>query len=304
MKLALALICLGSLANGHTHCALEGRVVDQKTGQPLARTHLFAIGQALAAIRASTNEDGRFCFPRLDSGSYHVVAQRAGYLEAVYQGSRHPGIYSAIEMKPESRLAPVTIEMVPRAIMVGKVVDADGSAVARAQVRASSARPAGLEGSGNTVYTDGAGGFRFYDLDPGNYRLTALPPMDFASWGNYRDGTGGSLQERIVETPFPAAIVLEAGREIKDVVITMQRVRLRHLSGRVVGIAGAKNLIAEIRFSSGGSEGRNIEIHADGTFYLDSMLPGRYVLHLAGAEDKVVDLTNGDGDGILIAPQK
>ena len=129
MKLALAWLCLGSLATGQTRCALEGRVVDQKTGQPVARAHLFVIREAaLTAIRTSTNEQGRFCFAQLDAGSYHAVAQRTGYLEALYQGVPHPGIDPTIEIKLESRVAPVTIKMVPRPILVGTVVDADGVA--------------------------------------------------------------------------------------------------------------------------------------------------------------------------------
>ena len=305
MKLALAWLCLGSLATGQTRCALEGRVVDQKTGQPVARAHLFVIREAaLTAIRTSTNEQGRFCFAQLDAGSYHAVAQRTGYLEALYQGVPHPGIDPTIEIKLESRVAPVTIKMVPRPILVGTVVDADGVPVGHAQVCASSssAQPEAWRRSGDTVYTDGHGAFRFYDLDPGNYHLTASPPMDIAHW-LYRDGTGGPLQEHIVETSYPSAIALEAGREITDVVIRMQKVRLRRLSGRVVGIAGAKSFMVEAGSPSGGTEWRNTEIRTDGTFDLNGLLPGRCVIHVAG-EDRVVDLTNGDVDGVLIGPRK
>jgi hypothetical protein len=301
MKPALVLLSFATLAAAQTPCALEGRVVDQKTGRPIASAHLFAIGQSSAAIRTSSNEEGRFCFPRLDAGSHHVVAQRTGYLEAVYQGSRHPGIYPTIEIKPEGRMPPLTIKMEPRPILVGIVVDADGGRVAHAEVRALRHGNRGEYGS--TVYTDGRGTFRFYDLAPGNYHLTASPPVDFV-YADYRNGAGGPPQERIVETPYQSAIALEAGREITGVVITMQKVRLRRLSGRVVGVAGAKYLMADFRFPSGGSEGRNIEIRADGTFYMDGLLPGRCTLRLAGAEDKVVDLTNGDADDVLIGPRK
>jgi len=303
MRLALAWLYLGSLAAAQAQCALEGRVVDQKTGQPLARAHLFAIRDAIVtAIRTSTDEQGRFCFARLDAGSYYVVAQRAGYLEAVYRGTPHPGTDAAIEINPEARVAPVIIEMVPRPILVGTVVDADGEPVAHAQLRASSDRPAAWPRSGKTVYTDRHGAFRFYDLDPGNYHLTAAPPMDFTYWGDHL-ATGNLPQEHIVETPYPSAIVLEAGHEITDVVIRMHSVRLRRLSGKVVGIAGATKLMVESRSDSGGTEWRNTEIRTDGTFHLDGLLPGRCVIHVAD-EDRVVDLTNGDADGVLIEPRK
>jgi hypothetical protein len=303
MKLILAWLCLGSLATGQIRCALEGRIVDQKTGQPVSRAYLFAIRDAtVTAIRTSTDEQGRFCFARLDAGSYYVVAQRTGYLEAVYRGTPHPEIDATIEIKPESRVAPVTIEMVPRPILVGTVVDADGEPLAHAEVRASSAQPAAWPRPGNTIYTDSRGAFRLYDLDPGNYHLTAAPPMDFTYWGDHL-ATGSLPQEHIVETPYPSAIVLEAGHEITDVVIRMQRVRLRRLSGKVVGIAGATHLMVESKSPSGGTEWRNTQIQTDGTFHVGRLLPGRCVIHVAD-EDRVVDLTNGDADGVLVELRK
>ncbi len=97
--------------------------------------------------------------------------------------------------------------------------------------------------------------------------------------------------------------MLEPGREITGVVIRMQRVRLRHLSGKVVGIAGATHLMVESKSPSGGTKGRNTEIQTDGTFHVNGLLPGKCVIHVAG-EDRVVDLTNGDVDGVLIEPRK
>src|ERR1700688_5063371 len=92
MKHPLALLILARAALAQSSCALEGSVADQNTGRPLAKVHLFAIQDVLGpAIRTNTNEQGVFCFERLQAGSYTVLARRTGYLDAVYQGSRFFG---------------------------------------------------------------------------------------------------------------------------------------------------------------------------------------------------------------------
>jgi hypothetical protein len=314
VKLALALYFV-SAAIGQERCVLEGRVVDDTTGQPLAKVHLFATQERLVpAIRTTTNEHGRFCLARLDPGSYNLFAQLSGYLDAVYQGSRHPGSYPMLKIAADSRLSPITVEMARRSILAGRVVDADRDPIAGAEVRAfEQTAPNQWRSPGNITTTDVHGAFRFYDLDPGTYSVSAAPPRDIFMIG-YRDGFGRPLQEREMETFYPNSanaaggtrIVLEPGREITDFVITMQRVRLRHLSGKVIGAPEVKSLFADVSVS-GGHTILSIQVHEDGLFYQDGLLPGVYTLrpaNLGGKVEQVVDLTTRDVDGIQIEPLK
>jgi hypothetical protein len=315
MRNLLALLVLARAAFGQQSCVLEGRVVDRTTGQPIAKVQLFAISEQVGpAIRTKTNEHGMFCFAQMAAGSYGLLARRTGYLDAAYQGSRFFGTYPSLKIGPDSRISPVTLEMVPRSILAGRVVDSDGDPIAGAEVRASG--PDGDEvvwrNPGNIAHTDVNGVFRFYDLDPGTYHLTAVPPIEARYWAGYRDGHGQPLQQREIETYYPnspsadgaAPIVLKAGREITGIAITMLTVRLRHLSGKVVGLPIGKYLLADIRSPSGAGETRAIQLREDGTFYQDGLLPGLYTLRVTGAENRIVDLSAHDVDGLLIEPPK
>jgi hypothetical protein len=292
---------------------VEGRVVDQSTGRPIPKVHLFATREGRKpAIRTTANEQGIFCFARLDPGSYSLFAQRTGYLDTVYQGSRFFGIYPMLRITSNARPSPVTIEMTPRCILAGRVVDADGDPVADAEVRADGADGGGNEwrNPGNITRTDENGAFRFYDLDPGTYRLIAIPALDPSLGAGYRDGPGGPLQEHEIETFYPnsptaensAPIVLKAGREISGIAITLRKAGLRHLTGRIVGVPGGKYLMAELRRASGYVEGRAIQVHEDGTFSQDGLTPGEYTLRIAGVE-RTVDLITRDVDGLVIEPR-
>jgi hypothetical protein len=279
----------------------------------MAKVHVFVTLETLSpAIRTSTDDHGLFCFAQLDAGNYGLVAQRTGYLDAVYQGSRFLGTYPQLRVRAGSHLGPVTVKMTARPILAGKVVDRDGDPIANVEVRARG--PEGEEivwrSPGNITHTDVRGSFRFYDLDPGTYRLIAVPPPGVRFSGRDRDSHGEPLSVGQVETYYPdsrsaegaAPIVLKAGRENTSIVITMQDVKLRHISGRVPGGRAGFYLLAEIRKASGGSEVPAIAVGGDGTFRRDGLLPGRYTLRLVGYADRVVDLSAGDVDGIVMEP--
>jgi uncharacterized protein (DUF2141 family) len=165
---------------------------------------------------------------------------------------------------------------------------------------------------GTIAHADDHGTFRFYDLAPGTYRLIALPGLDAVFWAGYRNGHGQPLDEREIETYYPnspggkgaAAVVLEAGHEITDVVITMQKAGLRHLSGRIVGFTGRQYLLADLSGPSGIVQTSPIQMREDGTFYQGGLLPGKYTLRMAYIVQTTVDLTTQDVDGLPIEPLK
>jgi len=315
MNYLLALLVIARAAFGQQPCTLDGRVIDQTTGRPVAKVHLFVMPERLGpAIRTNTNEQGVFCFARLDAGSYRLLAQRGGYLDAAYPGTRLPGSYVTFKIDPSNHAAPLTLKMVQRSILPGRVVDADGDPIAGAEVDAigPDGEPAMRRMPGNIAATDTRGVFRFYDLDPGTYRLLAVPRLEARSLVGYRDSHGQPLPQRAVDTYYPnspsgegaAPIVLTPGHEITGIDITVQSVGLRHVSGRVVGMPFGKYLLADLKRPSGGVEGRAIQLREDGTFYQDGLLPGLYTFRLSGAADRTVDLTVRDVDGLVIEPLK
>src|SRR5580704_13788584 len=83
-----AILLLGlAVANPGIACLLSGTVVDAASGKPVLKARVFAKPVADApkpAILRITGEQGAFCFERLESGVYDVVADRIGYLPALH----------------------------------------------------------------------------------------------------------------------------------------------------------------------------------------------------------------------------
>jgi hypothetical protein len=276
MRNALAFLFFASAALGQGPCAIKGRVVDKTTGRPLANVRLFAVrDRELPAIRTTTNQRGAFCFVHLDPGSYNVLAQRAGYLDEPYAGSRDFGSdYPLLVMDRDGWDWPVTLKMTPRPILAGRVVDADGDPVSGAEVRSLRRVPDDHTftfGENLTVLTDAHGAFRFYDLNPGKYYLTATPNVFESS----RAGYWQTVREREVETYYPnslepkdaAPIVLKAGGEVIGITITMQTVGLRQLSGKLVGFRPSRNLMATLELPSGAVEYADVQEKPIGKAY-------------------------------------
>jgi hypothetical protein len=123
----------------------------------------------------------------------------------------------------------------------------------------------------------------------------------------YLGSNGEPLSSRQLETYYPAALLaseaaaieLKAGSEVMGVTITMQTSGLRHVSGRVIGTFRGYMML-DVKLSDGGSEGSAIQVDKDGTFRRDGLRPAKYTLRLPVGGERVVDLTNGDVEGLLI----
>lgn len=306
----LLLTFLAVIPSALAQCALAGRVIDGANGAPIPKVRVYAAAGVTPAILTGTDENGAFCFENLDLGAYSLVAQRTGYLDVAYGSSRYmPGLPS---IKVTHGRAPdaVTIEMTRRPVLAGRVVDAGGDAVGSAEIHAVDASGAATlaRDPGTITRTDVQGRFRFYDLDPGTYHLIASPrggPSTFS--GVYLGSHGEPLPSRQVETYYPdaltaaeaAAIELNAASEVMGVTIRIQTTALRHVSGRVIGTFRGYMML-DVKLSTGGSEGAAIQVGKDGSFRRDGLRPVKYTLRLPGGGERVVDLTNGDVEDLLI----
>jgi hypothetical protein len=133
-------------------------VIDRANGAPIRKAHVYAATGLSLAILTETDENGAFCFEKLESGAYRLVAQRTGYLDVAYRSSRYmPGLPS-INVTDPGTLDAVVIEMTPcgswesPAIQIGK----DGTF-----------RPDGLLPTKYTLRLPG-GGERVVDLTNGD----------------------------------------------------------------------------------------------------------------------------------------
>src|SRR5438105_4437853 len=126
MRAAFALVFCASLYA--QQASVEGLTVDAITNAPLAGVHVRLITGNPAVMTASygamSDREGRFSVATIRPGTYILLPERSGYL---YAQSRTDHSIPSIMVHPGERLTGVKIEMEPRAMLSGKVVDESGA---------------------------------------------------------------------------------------------------------------------------------------------------------------------------------
>ena len=150
---------------------LSGTVVDSVTGEPIRK----ALVQIYSNQRrmAFSGDDGRFQLEGVPAGSYAVSAQKPGYFgqQELLRGGEPP-----VEVGPKAISA--VVKLTPEAIISGRVTSAAGIPLEQVSLRLSyieireGRRRWDFKG---TALTDEDGRYRFANLRPGSYYLSAAP---------------------------------------------------------------------------------------------------------------------------------
>ncbi len=310
MRWAAWVLLAGSAAWAQSDCAVRGVVADQSTGKPIAGVKLLLVRQSsreIPSLLQRSAEQGGFCFETAEPGDYLLETQRAGYLDGTYGGGMILAVRSGVQIPP------VSVSLVRRTVLSGTVVDGDGEPFVKAEVHVYR-RLRSREDSGQdeveSQETDDRGVFRFGDLPPGTYYLGVTakarnPSMPFMDTG------GKPRQEGYLESFYSAAarfedarpIVLQAGKDVTGILLTLRKTQFRHIGGRVVGPPEGAYL--RLRHPESTKE---IPIAADGSFYRGGLEPGPYTIELRTGNllrgRKDVDLSGGDADGVTIVADR
>jgi protocatechuate 3,4-dioxygenase beta subunit len=125
----------------------------------------------------TTDAQGRFTFDRLAAGRYSIQTTRDGYLRGGWGLKRVGGQPGSLLLAEGQRLS-VSILLARGGVITGQVLDEDGEPVRSVQVQAW--RSAIVNGkrqfrqTGNAS-TDDRGMYRLFGLEPGDYRVAAVP---------------------------------------------------------------------------------------------------------------------------------
>jgi hypothetical protein len=301
-------------------CALEGTVTDATTGKPLPGVRVFARPQgegSLPAYLRRSDVDGRYCFERLAPGMYRVIAQHAGYLDQLYGAL--PGGRDGIDLavKADETQPPAHLKLSLRTIVSGVVLHADGQPAAGAGVsiyRKIQTRrgPDFDDVEGKTA--DDRGMFRFADLTPGVYYLSAEKESREDDRLTFRNAQGEPIREKEATTYYAAAagfadarpISVQPGRDVAGLTITLRKTPLRRISGRLSTVETDTYL--GLSSHSDDVHGGSIRVRPDGSFERSDVMPGRYTLEWQGSNGLLarqeVDLTHGDVEGLVVEAQR
>jgi uncharacterized protein (DUF2141 family) len=156
-------------------------VSDDSSTRPVRRAAVTLAGSAFPAPHvAITDDDGRFTFDRLPSGSFTITADKPAYVRLYYGGKRPgrgPGVPIALADGQQVSLA---MKMLHGAAITGTVLDASGRPAVEATIMViarpaiAAARVMSPPPAGNAT-TDDRGVFRVFGLAPGDYLVFALP---------------------------------------------------------------------------------------------------------------------------------
>lgn len=147
----LLAILLAQAAQAQT-AALQGTVTDSETHQPLPGVHITALpldnSDAIPSVAygAITQRDGTFSIATLKPATYVLIPRRNGY---VFTHSSEAGI----TLKSGEVRTGISIEIIPQAVITGRVTDEFGDPVRFVQVNATLASGAWrVSLSWNTAY--------------------------------------------------------------------------------------------------------------------------------------------------------
>jgi hypothetical protein len=273
---------------------IKGFVVDAQSGAPLRRANVTAGGSEVGTRgTALSDAEGRFEITELRAGRYFVSATRTGYLPTTFGQTRFQGPGKPLEIAEGHTVEKVIVRMSRGGVISGKVFDEFGEPAAGARVSAHQYRFEGgmrrlsvaYSGTG-MVQTDDLGAFRLYGLQPGQYYVSAQPmggmlrPM-----GGDTAETTGPITSYFPNATDPASaqrVTVGVGRETGPINITLVNARLARIRGKALMSSGepfAGSFVRlEVRDHNSSSSTSGGRVAADGTFELQGVSAGRYLI--------------------------
>ena len=234
----------GTLAptDKESESSLRGRVVDARSGQPVARASVRAqyitgvenppkcpigdceyVGDRVVGLipiyRITAGNDGGFTIPNMKPGDYLVAATAPGYVQRYFGQTTDDMPEVSVNVAPGQRAQPIDVRLERAGSVGGRILSDAGEGLAGVEVELL--RRSYLPGGARPVavafaQTEGGGTYRFKNVTPGEYYVRA-----YASESIRTSRT--DVPRAYVPTFFPEAtdvafaqpVVLASGQEFK-----------------------------------------------------------------------------------------
>jgi hypothetical protein len=267
--------------------SIAGTVTHESDNAPLPRTRVIARSPALPHPRvALVDTKGTFLIDSLPPGDYELRAVRTGYVTP--HAANGPDGGPAVRLGAGETRTGVAIRLQRAATIPGRLLDEDGTPLARATIEALSLRTDHGQPPRPTasVTTDDRGEFRLSGLPAGQYFVAARDPA-FADVG---DASG---VVRYAPTYHPGVLALaEAqpiavgpGEEAARVEFRLRLVRPSRVAGRITTPDGKPLASGTVLLSSKNGvatplSAGDIDLRPDGRFVLRNLPPGVHQLRV------------------------
>ena len=291
MKSAILLLLISACLRAQQG-SLEGTAINAATREPLSNVHVRLIAATFAGITgaygAMSDRTGHFSIATIRPGTYILLPERAGFLHVQAKGS---AAIPNITIKPGEHQTGYQLEMAPRAVISGRVVDEAGDPVQGVRVQTVPVTP----GSTPVVLvpapspaTDARGEFRL--IGPaGKFYVQATVNTGYGPQERPEKRSDGTSEAIYGTTFYPSSIRKEratvveavAGKDAGGIEIRLARQQQGlAISGVVSGFPEGPSR-GYVAMQTGESaqritSSRTVNTGADGRFRFDGLQPGFY----------------------------
>jgi len=298
--------------------SVEGQVVNQRTGAPVAGAQIRLLGPDGSRTQAATDRKGRFIFSGLEAGHYRVQAVRAGFVPL------EPWATTILNLAAGDQMKDFTVRLTPQAAISGMLLDADGAPLAYVYVnilrytwRGGKRALTSLGGA----QTNDVGEFRIAALAAGDYFLRAEPHELAVPPGEDK------IKRFYVNTWFPgvteagaaAPLHLAAGDERAGLAFTLRMSTVVKVRGRVMRPRAKSEANAVVNLFSADDSGDTDIVGAagangpEGAFVIPGVPAGSYRIQAqlidpaATRQDifsasQIIQVGDSDVEGITLSP--
>jgi hypothetical protein len=226
--------------------SIEGLTVNSATNEPIPGVHVRLIAAGFsgvtAAYGATSDRTGRISIAGIRPGTYILAPERSGFIAYISKSSSSQ--VPTLSIRTSQQLTNVRIEMAPRAVLSGRVLDDHGDPIQGIPVSVFA-----VDDKDQPNYiipmpelpTDDRGEFRVYTVSGHYYLQARAPNVDSRDLPEQRDGATLAPYR---STFYPStvvkgrAIAVDAvgGKEIGGLEIRMSRQAGVTISGVVSGM--------------------------------------------------------------------
>jgi hypothetical protein len=299
---------------------LRGRVVAADTGQPLRKAQVRIFAAELRENRmATTDGDGKYEFKELPAGRYNVSASKGSYVALQYGQQRPFEAGKPVEILDRQTVEKVDFALPRGGVITGRILDEFGEPLPDAQVMAQRYQNIGgrrrLGLAGRPASTNDIGEFRLFAIPPGQYYLSAT--LRNMGMGDTDDRSG------YAPTYFPGTsnlaeaqkVTIGLGQVVSDMNMALMPARTARITGTAHDSQGRPMMGVVMAAPRGDSMmmmfGPPGQIRPDGTFTINGLAPGNYLLQTQGgrsmddeAASAEVTINGDDVNGIRLVGSK
>jgi hypothetical protein len=305
---------------------IRGRVLATDGSGPIRRAQVRITGSEVAPKAALTDVEGRFEFRDLPAGRFTLQSSKSGFVSVQYGQTRPFEQGRPIELADKQALDNADINMPRGGVISGRIVDEFGDAVPDATVTAmrqtwTNGRRRLVPSPGRVAQTNDLGQFRIYGLPPGEYYVSAMlrggggfELMELELMANAAtvgpSPSASAPRSGYASTYYPGTpnageaqrIALSAGQEVSSADFPLVAVRLARVTGLVLSsdgkpVEGAMiSAIPASRELGGLFAPSSARTTKDGTFTMNSVAPGDYVLQVRSTQV----ITSSSGDNMMV----